>query len=103
MAFTQNYLQALIYRLGQALTRFINTASSTPLHQHHWAMKEYHRALEQLCHIERFQVRGKQLVRNHTFAAIFGYTCLKTMKVSESLRSIYSVKKMLLRKPPGRS
>uniref|UniRef100_UPI00351AE5C2 transposase n=1 Tax=Endozoicomonas sp. Mp262 TaxID=2919499 RepID=UPI00351AE5C2 len=67
------------------------------LHQHHWAIEEYHRALKQLCNIERFQVRGEQQVRNHIFAAIFGHTCLQAMKVSQSLRSIYSVKKDALK------
>ena len=67
------------------------------LHQHHWAIEEYHRALKQLCNIERFQVRGEQQVRNHIFASIFGYTCLQAMKVTESLRSIYSVRKGALK------
>ena len=62
------------------------------LHLHHWAIEEYHRALKQLCSIERFQVRGKQQVRNHIFASIFGYACLQAKKVSESLSSIYRVK-----------
>ncbi|PJE77927.1 hypothetical protein CI610_03146 [invertebrate metagenome] len=44
------------------------------LHQHHWAIDEYHRALKQLCNIERFQVRGEQQVRNPIFAAVFGDT-----------------------------
>ena len=60
-------------------------------------MEEYHRALKQLCHIERFQVREKQQVRNHIFTAIFGYTRLKAITVYESLRSIYSVKKDALK------
>ena len=67
------------------------------LHRHHWAIEEYHRALKQLCNIERFQVRGEQQVRNHIFASIFGYTCLQAMKVTESLRSIYSVRKGALK------
>ena len=62
------------------------------LHLHHWAIEEHQRALKQLCSIERFQVRGKQQVRNHIFASIFGYTCLQAKKVSESLSSIYRVK-----------
>ena len=37
-------------------------------------------------------MRGKQQVRNHIFASIFGYACLKAKKVSESLSSIYRVK-----------
>ena len=67
------------------------------IHRHHWAIEEYHRALKQLCNIERFQVRGEQQVRNHVFASIFGYTCLQAMKVTESLRSIYSVRKDALK------
>ncbi|MDD7804038.1 MAG: hypothetical protein PUP46_00350, partial [Endozoicomonas sp. (ex Botrylloides leachii)] len=36
-------------------------------------------------------------VRNHIFASIFSYSCLQAMKITESLRSIYSVRKDALK------
>ena len=93
----KNELRHDVVYIPNAGTEQLSRSGFNPLHQHYWAMEEYHRVLKQLCNIERFQVRGKQQVRDHIFAAIFRYTCLKAMKVSESLRSIYSVKKDALK------
>ncbi len=93
----KNELRHDVVYIPNAGTEQLSRSGFNPLHQHYWAMEEYHGVLKQLCNIERFQVRGKQQVRDHIFAAIFRYTCLKAMKVSESLRSIYSVKKDALK------
>ena len=39
------------------------------LHDQHWMIEQYHRAIKQVCHIEHFQVRGKVTIKNHLFAA----------------------------------
>lgn len=72
-------------------------SSFNDLHKEHWAIEEYHRALKQLCNIERFQVRGQRQIRNHIFAAIFGYTRLQVMKARTPIASIYSVQKDALK------
>ena len=38
-------------------------------HREHWAIEGYHRAIKQVCHAERFFVRCKQAIRNHSSVA----------------------------------
>ena len=49
------------------------------LHSVHWCIERFHRALKQVCSIEKFQVRRKRLVLNHVFASILGFIYLSTM------------------------
>lgn len=49
------------------------------LHSVHWRIEQFHRALKQVCSIEKFQVRRKRLVLNHVFASILGFVYLSTM------------------------
>jgi len=46
------------------------------LHDQHWMIEQYHRAIKQVCHIEHFQGRGNVAIKNHLFAAICGYDAL---------------------------
>jgi hypothetical protein len=40
------------------------------LHDQHWEIEQYHRAIKQVCNIERFQVRTRIAIMNHIFAAL---------------------------------
>jgi hypothetical protein len=42
-------------------------------HDKRWQIEQYQRTITQVCHIEKFQVRGKQTTKNHVFAAIYSY------------------------------
>ena len=46
------------------------------IHDQHWNIEQYHRAIKQVCHIEHFQVRNERPIRNHIFAAILSYVHL---------------------------
>ena len=35
------------------------------LHDQHWRIEQYHLIIKQVCNIEKFQVRGNLLIRNH--------------------------------------
>ena len=49
------------------------------LHDSHWTIEQFHRALKQLCSVEKFQVRRKRLIKNHVFASMLGFVYLSTM------------------------
>lgn len=52
------------------------------LHDIHWKIEQFHRALKQLCSVEKFQVRRKRLILNHVFASLLGFVYLSTMQTS---------------------
>jgi len=65
------------------------------LHDCHWQIEQYHRAIKQVCHIESFQVRGKVAVKNHIFAAICAYVKLQHMRATDLIKNCYQLQRNL--------
>ena len=61
-------------------------------HDHHWKIEQYHRAINQVCHIEHFQVRGKRPIFNHVFAALGSYIDLQVLQVADVIANIYHLR-----------
>ena len=59
------------------------------IHDNHWLIEQYHRAIKQVCHIERFQVRNAKPVRNHIFASLLSFVYLQKMLYSQLFVNIY--------------
>ncbi|EIJ34083.1 transposase IS4 family protein [Thiothrix nivea DSM 5205] len=59
------------------------------LHDQHWQIEQYHRMIKQVCHIEKFQVRGKVPIRNHLFAALCSYIHLQQMRFADMISNAY--------------
>lgn len=50
------------------------------VHSAHWRIERYHRAIKQVCNIERFQVRRENCIKTHVFCAIKGFVMLEFMR-----------------------
>ena len=72
-----------------------NHAAFLKLHDQHWQIEQYHRTLKQVCHVEHFQVRQPKAIRNHLFAAIYGYVQLQRLRVTEVIRNCYRLRRYL--------
>jgi hypothetical protein len=59
------------------------------LHDQHWHIEQYHRMIKQVCHIEKFQVRGKVPILNHIFAALCSYVHLQRMQFTDLICNAY--------------
>ena len=67
----------------------------TRWHDDHWKIEQYHRAIKQVCHIERFQVRGKVAIKNHFFVAIYGFVQLQKLSAIYVLKNCYDIQRTL--------
>ncbi len=67
-------------------------------HDKHWQIEQYHRAIKQVCNIEKFQVRGKQATKNHLFAAIYGYVQLQRLTTNNTITNCYQIRHELFKK-----
>jgi len=65
------------------------------LHDQHWEIEQYHRAIKQVCNIERFQVRTHIAIMNHIFAALCCFIQLQKMKVMQLIDNVYQWKRAL--------
>ena len=61
------------------------------IHDQHWQIEQYHRAIKQVCHIEHSQVRAEAGVRNHVFAALSGYIHLQKMSLAQLITHTYAL------------
>ena len=57
----------------------------------------HHRAIKQICHIEHFQVRSEQPVRNHISAAILAFVYLQKMQMAREVMNIYQHQRELFK------
>lgn len=73
----------------------INRKTFTEQHDKHWQIEQYHRAIKQVCNIERFQVRSKVAIKNHLFAAIYGYVQLQKLTAMSLISNCYSIQRNL--------
>jgi hypothetical protein len=73
----------------------ISWAEFQKIHDQHWGIEQYHRALKQLCNIERFQVRESQAIRTHIFCAIRGFVQLEFLRFRAEIVNWYSLKREL--------
>jgi hypothetical protein len=73
----------------------INWTEFQKIHDQHWEIEQYHRALKQLCNIERFQVRESQAIRTHIFCAIRGFVQLELLRFKAQIVNWYSLQREL--------
>jgi len=65
------------------------------LHSTHWGIECYHRAIKQVCGIERFMVRTTAAIKTHFFTAIRAFTQLELMRAEELINNWYEVQRQL--------
>jgi len=64
-------------------------------HDSHWQIECYHRALKQVCNIEKFQVRKSNAIKNHVYCALCAFCKLEIMKVKQIVANWYQVQRQL--------
>lgn len=65
------------------------------LHKLHWKIETYHRAIKQVCNIERFQVRKEYSIRTHIFCSLSAFVKLELMRFEKNIDTWYQIKKEL--------
>lgn len=65
------------------------------LHSIHWGIECYHRAIKQVCGIQRFMVRKSEAILNHFFCAIRAFTQLELMRAEDLIENWYEVQRNL--------
>ena len=65
------------------------------IHDQHWRIEQFHRAVKQVCSIGRFQVRTERAIKNHIFCAICSFIKLEFMRVDNIIDNWYQVQRNL--------
>lgn len=65
------------------------------IHAAHWCIERFHRAIKQVCNVERFQVRRENQIKNHIFCALKAFVRLEFMRFDKIIPHWYDVQKNL--------
>jgi len=90
----RHYISALP---SDETTASFDQQAFTEQHDRHWQIEQYHRAIKQVCNIERFQVRSKGAIKNHLFAAICGFVQLQKLSFAAVINNCYGVQRNLFK------
>ncbi len=71
----------------------INTETFNSIHDKHWGIEQYHRALKQVCNIEKFQVRKTEAIKTHIFSSIVGFIQLELARFNSDIINWYELKR----------
>jgi hypothetical protein len=73
----------------------INYNDFKSFHDSHWQIECYHRALKQVCNIEKFQVRKSHAIRNHIYCALRAFCKLEILKTKQIITNWYQIQRQL--------
>lgn len=73
----------------------INRVDFIKIHEQHWNIERFHRAIKQTCNIEKFQVRNQYAVMTHIYCAFLGFVRLEFLSVKQVIHNWYQLKKDL--------
>jgi hypothetical protein len=65
------------------------------MHDHHWGIEQFHRAVKQVCNIEQFQVRDTQAIHTHIFSALRAFIQLEFKRAQGEIRNWYELQRTL--------
>jgi hypothetical protein len=68
------------------------------IHDLHWGIENFHRAVKQVCNIERFMVRETSAIKNHVFCSIRAFIKLELMRAEDLISNWYEVQRNLFKK-----
>jgi len=64
-------------------------------HDTRWNIERYHRAIKQLCNIERFQTRTQKAIDNHIFSSLAAFIKLEFMRAEDLISNWYELQRSL--------
>lgn len=65
------------------------------IHDTHWGIEAFHRAIKQVCGACRFMVRNSHAIRTHIFCSLQAFVRLEKMRSTKSISNWYQLQRNL--------
>ncbi len=91
----ETYRYYIMYVPNRDALFLVSMAEFKELHSIHWGIECYHRAIKQVCGIQRFMVRTSEAIKTHFFSAIRAFTQLELMRSEELIENWYELQRNL--------
>jgi hypothetical protein len=83
-----------IYQDEDALNQ-ITRSTFVAIHDTHWGIESFHRAIKQVCGICRFMVRDSQAIKTYIFCSLQAFVRLEKMRSENIISNWYEVQRNL--------
>jgi hypothetical protein len=68
------------------------------IHDTHWGIESFHRAIKQVCGICRFMVRNSDAIKTHIFCSLQAFVRLEKMRSEQLISNWYELQRNLFTK-----
>lgn len=85
----------ILYLPNSEKLKDISRQEFITIHDTHWGIESYHRAIKQVCGICKFMVRNTQAVKTHVFCSLQAFVRLEKMRSTNSISNWYQVQRNL--------
>jgi len=93
--FKHEYRHYILFLPDATALAAFTEAQFKRLHDQHWGIEQFHRAVKQVCNIERFHVRDRDAIQTHIFSALRAFVQLECQRAAGAIRNWYEVKRNL--------
>ncbi|MEG4530164.1 IS701 family transposase [Microcoleus sp. D2_18a_D3] len=85
----------ILYLPGPEKVKETTRSEFITIHDLHWGIETFHRAIKQVCGICRFMVRDTQAIKTHIFCSLHAFIKLELMRSQKIISSWYEVQRNL--------
>ena len=75
--------------------KLISRSEFISIHDTHWGIEAFHRAIKQVCGVCRFMVRNSHAIRTHIFCSLQAFVRLEKMRSTNSISNWYQLQRNL--------
>ena len=75
--------------------KVISRSELITIHDTHWGIEAFHRAIKQVCGICRFMVRNSYAIKTHIFCSLQAFVRLELMRSEKTIANWYEVQRKL--------
>lgn len=85
----------ILYLPDEDKLQQIGRSEFITIHDIHWGIETFHRAIKQVCGICRFMVRDSQAIKTHIFCSLQAFVRLELMRSEKTITNWYEVQRNL--------
>ena len=88
----------ILYLPSEESLKQITRNEFLTIHDTHWGIESFHRAIKQLCGICKFMVRDSHAIRTHIFCSLQAFVRLEKMRSEKIISNWYELQRNLFTK-----
>lgn len=85
----------ILYLPSEEMLKLITRSEFITIHDTHWGIESFHRAIKQVCGICRFMVRDSHAIKTHIFCSLQAFVRLELMRSANIISNWYELQRNL--------